>query len=72
MTDQEDKDILGKIVIDDDNQERRSWACFGQTCYRSLIVFLPQLFVILLTIFGFFGDFTFQKLVRNQLFALEF
>ena len=54
MTDQEDNIILGKIVFDDNNQERKSWACLGQTCSRSLIVFLSQLFVILLIIFGCF------------------
>ena len=69
MTDQEDKIILGKIVFDDNNQERKSWACLGQTCSRLLIVFLSQLFVNLLFIFG---GFTFQKLGTNQLFGLEF
>ena len=54
MTDQEDKINLGNFVFDDNNQERRSWACLGQTCSRSLIVFLSQLFVILLIIFGCF------------------
>ena len=29
MTDQKDKIILGKIVIEDNNQERKSWACLG-------------------------------------------
>ena len=54
MTDQEDNINLGKIVFDDNNQERKTWACLGQTCSRSLIVFLSQLFVILLIIFGCF------------------
>ena len=54
MTDQKDKIILVKIVCDDNNQERKSWACLGQTCSRSLIVFLSQLFVILLITFGCF------------------
>ena len=43
MTDQEDKIDLGKNVCDDNNKERKSWACLGQTCSRSLIVFLSQL-----------------------------
>ena len=72
MTDQEDNINLVKIVFDDNNQERKSWACLGQTCSRSLIVFLSQLFVVLLIIFGCFGEFTFHKLVTNQLFGLEF
>ena len=54
MTDQEDKTILGKIVVDDNNQEGKSWACLGQSCSRSLIVFLSQLFVTLLIIIGCF------------------
>ena len=54
MTDQEDNLYLGKIVFDDNNQERKSWSCLGQTCSRLLIVFLSQLFVILLIIFGCF------------------
>ena len=47
MTDEEDNINLGKFVFDDNNQERRS-------CSRSLIVFLSQLFVILLIFFGCF------------------
>ena len=52
MKDQKDKFNLDKIVFDDNNQERKAWGCLGQTCSRSLIVFLSQLFVILLIIFG--------------------
>ena len=54
MIDQEDNINLGKIVFYANNQEKKSWACLGQTCSRSLIVFLYQLFVILLIIFGCF------------------
>ena len=54
MTDQDHNINLAKIVFNDNNQERKSWACLGQTCPRSLIVFLSQLFVILLIIFGCF------------------
>ena len=52
MTDQEDNINLGKFVFDNNNRERKSWSCLGQTRSRSLIVFLSQLFVILLIIFG--------------------
>ena len=45
---------LAKIVVDDNNNERKSWACLGQTYSRSLIVFLSQLFLISLIIFGCF------------------
>ena len=45
MTDQEDNINLGKSVFDDNNQERKSSSCLGQTCSRSQIVFLSQLFV---------------------------
>ena len=72
MTDQEDNINLGKIVFDDNNQERKSCACLGQTCSRSLIVFLSQLFVILLIISGCFWRIHFHKLVTDQLFGLEF
>ena len=30
MTDQEDNINRGKIVFDDNNQERKPWACLGQ------------------------------------------
>ena len=53
MTDQ-DKINLGKIVFGDNNQVRKSWACLGQTCSRSLIVFPSQFIVFLLIIFGCF------------------
>ena len=46
MTEIEDKVFLDKIVFDDNNQERKSWSFLGQTCSRSMIVFLSQLFVI--------------------------
>ena len=45
MTDLEDNINLGKIAFVDYNQEKMSWACLGQTCSRSLIEFLSQLFV---------------------------
>ena len=54
MTDQEEKIILGKIVFDDNNQDKKSCPCLGQTCSRYLIVFLSQLFIFLLIIFGWF------------------
>ena len=43
MSDPEDNINQGKIVFDDNNQEKKSWACLGQTCSISLIVFLSQL-----------------------------
>ena len=54
MTDLEDNINLGKIVFDDNNQERKSCYSFRQTCSRLLIVFLCQHFVFLLIIFGCF------------------
>ena len=57
MTDQESKINLGKIVFDDNDQEKKPWAFLGQTCSRSLIVFLSQLFVLLMIIFGGFWKF---------------
>ena len=49
MTEHTDNGLnLGNFVFDDNNQERKSWKCFGQTCNRSLVVFLSQFLVILL------------------------
>ena len=72
MTDQEENINLGKIVFDDNNQDKKSWSCLRQTCSRSLIVFLSQLFVIFLSSSVAFGEITFQKLVTSQLSGLEF
>ena len=54
MLDHTDNISFNKIVFDDQNVERRSWSCLGQTCSKSLIVFWSQLFVILLFICGCF------------------
>ena len=54
MAEQEEDNILGKSVFDNNNQEKKFWSRLEQTCSRSLIVFLSQLFVILLIIFGCF------------------
>ena len=54
MPDHTDNINLDKNAFDDRNVERRSWFCLGQTCSRSLIVFLSQCFVILLIIWGCF------------------
>ena len=72
MTELEDKINLDKIVFDDNNQERKSRFCLGQTCSRSIIVFLSQFFVILLIILVAFGEFVFQNIVTNPLFGWKF
>ena len=54
MFDQEDINNLSKISFDDKNQEKKSWSCLGQTCSRSLVVFLSQHFYIFLIIFDCF------------------
>ena len=72
MTDQEGNIILGKIFFDDNNQERKSWACLGQTCSRSLIVFLSHLFVILLIIFVCFWRINFSKLSAESIVWVGF
>ena len=61
MTDQENEIILGKFVLVDRNQERKSEACLGQTCFRSSTVFSSQLFVILLIIFDWFWTIYFSR-----------
>ena len=49
MVDQCDKPVnLENFVFDEENHERKSWKLFGRTCNRSLLVFLCQLFVIVL------------------------
>ena len=53
MPDHIDNANLDEIVFDDQNFERRSWSCLGQTCSRSLFVFLSQFFVILFIVCGF-------------------
>ena len=48
MTEHTDKGLtLSYFVFDDNHQEQQSWKCFGQTCNRSLVVFLSKYFVIL-------------------------
>ena len=54
MTDQEKILDLGKIVFDNNSQERKLWSSMRQTCSRSLIVFLSRVFVISLSICGRF------------------
>ena len=61
MTDQEDSKNLSKIVFGNNNQATKSWSCFKQTCSRSLIVILSQLFVILFYNFGCFWGNLFSK-----------
>ena len=61
MTDREDNINLSKIIFDDNNEKRKTWACLGQTCSRSLIVFLSQLFVILLINLGCFWSIHLSK-----------
>ena len=54
MPDHTDDIKLEKIVFDDQNVERRSWSCLGQTFSRSLIVFFSQFFLKVLIICGCF------------------
>ena len=72
MTDQEDNINLGKNVFDDNNQERKTWAYLGQTCSRSLICFCLNFLSFCWSSLVAFGDSTFQKLLTNQLFGLDF
>ena len=57
--------LIKKIILiffDDKNQETKSCACLGQTCSRSLIVFLSQLFVVVLIIFVCFWRIHFSEI----------
>ena len=68
MTDKEDNITQGKSFVDGTNQERKSWACLGQTCSRSLIVFLSNFFVILLIILGCFWRIHLLKICDESAF----
>ena len=72
MTDQEEQIIPGKLFFDNNNQERKSLACLGQTCSRSLFVFLSHLLVVCRLTLVAFGEFSFQKVVTDALFGWEF
>ena len=61
MTELEDEINLSKNAVDDNYQERKTWSCLRQTCSRSMSVFLSQLFVVLLIIFGCFWRIHFSK-----------
>ena len=54
-----------KIVFDDQNVQRRLGFCLGQTCFRSLIVFLSQLFVVVSIMCSCFGLYTWPRLVTH-------
>ena len=71
MTDQEDNINLGKNVFDDRNPEKKSRACWGQTCSRFLIVFVPDLKLCCLSLVAF-GKLIIQKLVMNPRFVWKF
>ena len=49
MGDECDKQLnLVNFVFDEENHERKSWKFFGRTCNTSLLVFMCQVFVIVL------------------------
>ena len=54
MTDQEDAIVLDKNVCDDNSYKKTALSCLGQTGCRFSIVFLSQLFVIVLKNFSCF------------------
>ena len=72
ISDQEDIINVSKIVFDDNNWERKSWCYLGQTCSRSLVLFLSQLSLTLLIVFGCFWRILLSKIVANQLFGWLF
>ena len=68
MIEPEDNTIFGKNVLEGTTIERKPWSSLGQSCPRSLIVFLSQLLVIMLSLVAF-GELIFQKLMTNQLLS---
>ena len=72
MTDQEDNINLGKIFFNDNNQERKFGPVWDKLVPDRWLCFCPNFLSFCLSSLVAFGKFTFQKLVRNQLFGLEF
>ena len=66
MPDHTDNINFNKIVFDDQDIEKRLWSCLGQTCSRSLIVFLSQFIVTLLIICGCFWRIHLAKTCDNS------
>ena len=60
---------LSQMIPDNYNQVKQLLFCLRKTCSRSLTVLLSPLFV---TLFIIFGEVILQKLVKNQLFELNF
>ena len=71
MSDQEDTNSLEKTVFDDNDEERKTWTCLGQSCSRPLIVFLSQFFVIILSIFGLFWRTLLSKIYDQSTVWIE-
>ena len=72
MNDQEDNNILGKIVFDDNNQDRKSRSCLDKPVPDRWLCFCPNILSFCWSSLVAFGEFTSQKLVTKQLFRLEF
>ena len=72
MTDQKDKIYLSIIVFDENNQKKKSWSCLRQTCSISLMLISPNFFWFCWLSLIALGEFTFWKLVKNQLFGQKF
>ena len=66
MTDQEDNLILHKIDFDDNNQERKSWACSGKPVPGHWLCFCPNFLVFCWSSLDAFEEITSQKLETNQ------
>ena len=69
MLDHTDNINLDKIVFDDQNVEMKLWSCLGQTCSKSLSMFLSQFFVILLIFAIAFGVYIWPRFVTNLQFG---
>ena len=72
MVDQGDNNNLTRLVFYDNNEERKSWAYLGQTCSRSLTVFLSQLFPFLVNIFSCFWKIHVSKTCAETIVWLTF
>ena len=72
MTDQEDNIILGKVVVDDNDQEGNLGPVWDKLVPDRCLCFCPNFLSFCYSSLVASGESIFQTLVTNQLFGLEF
>ena len=71
MTEQEENINLGKMVFDDNTQERNLGPVWDKPVPDRWLCFCPNFLLFWWSSLDAFREFTSQKLVTNQLFGLE-